>query len=163
MKTNTTRLGSLTLFCWLALSPSAHAAVTTDTFLVSANVSATCTVSANDLTFGDYARIDLPATSTISVTCTNGTEYHARMNQGLNGTSVTDRKMKLTTGADTLNYGLYRDAGHTQNWGETDDVDTTNGTGDGSAQSLTVYGLIPGSQNPSVGTYNDTITVTLSY
>lgn len=163
MKTSTTRLNALALLSWLAISPAALAATTTDTFLVSANVSATCTVSANDLTFVNYAGNDLAATSSISVTCTNGTEYHARLNQGLNGTSVTDRKMKLTTGADTLNYGLYRDAGHTQNWGETDDVDTTNGTGDGNAQSLTAYGLIPGNQNPPVGTYNDTITVTLSY
>jgi spore coat protein U-like protein len=163
MNKSTSSLISLALFSWLAHLPSAQAATTTDTFLVSANVSATCSVTANDLTFVDYAGNDLTAASTLSVTCTNTTGYNVGMNQGLHGTSVTDRKMQIAAGAETLNYGLYRDAARTQNWGETVGTDTVAGTGTGSAQSIDVYGKIPAGQNPPIGNYSDSITVTLTY
>lgn len=163
MNRRTNRLILLALSSWLASATGVQAATTTDTFVVSANVSATCSVIANDLTFVDYSGNDLAAASTISVTCTTGTTYNAGMDQGTYGTSVSDRKMQIVAGTDTLNYGLYRDASHTQNWGETVGTDTVAGTGNGAAQSIDVYGLIPAGQNPPVGNYSDTITVTLTY
>ena len=63
----------------------------------------------------------------------------------------------------TLNYGLYRDSGRTNNWGSTIGTDTQAGTGTGLLQNLTVYGRIASAQTPLAGVYTDTVTVTLTY
>jgi spore coat protein U domain-containing protein, fimbrial subunit CupE1/2/3/6 len=144
----------------------ARAATASSTFNVSANVLAVCTVTATDLSFGDYdashpsAR---DATSTLSVTCSKGQGYTIALGAGSGaGATVADRKM--TSGANTLNYGLYSNASHTTVWGDgTLSSVTVSGTGDGQAQSLTVQGEIPPGQHVAAGTYSDTITVTLDY
>jgi spore coat protein U-like protein len=64
---------------------------------------------------------------------------------------------------DLLAYALYSDAARTVNWGDTIGVDTVHTIGNGSPQSLTVYGQIPKSQHPTPGAYTDTITVTLTF
>ncbi|HPU14963.1 MAG TPA: spore coat protein U domain-containing protein, partial [Polymorphobacter sp.] len=64
----------------------------------------------------------------------------------------------------SLPYHMYSDAAHTLNWGDTIGVDTVTGTGNGLAQSHTVYGVIPtGSLVEPGADYIDTITVTLTY
>jgi spore coat protein U-like protein len=163
MKMSTTvRLTTLALFACLSNTPAAYAATTTTTFNVTANVTATCSVSAGALAFGAYAGDAVPGTSTVTATCTSTTPYHVRLDKGLYGSSVTTRAMHDGS-SNPLLYGLYRDSGHTLNWGETDSTDTSDGTGSGTGQAITVYGLIPANQNPPVGDYSDTITVTLSY
>jgi spore coat protein U-like protein len=51
----------------------------------------------------------------------------------------------------------------TTNWGNTVGTDTVAGTGNGSGQVYTVYGQISAQTTPAPGTYNDTITVTITY
>lgn len=63
----------------------------------------------------------------------------------------------------TIGYALYRDSGRTQNWGETVGTDTVAGTGDGNVQAITVYGRVPAQATPGVGTYTDSVTVTVTY
>jgi spore coat protein U-like protein len=48
-------------------------------------------------------------------------------------------------------------------WGDTIGSDTVAGTGNGAAQSYTVFGLVPVQTTPGPGTYNDVITVTVTY
>lgn len=150
----------------LGLPLAGQAATTTDQFTVSANVLATCTIAANDLSFGDYDPAALApndANSTISVKCTSGTPYNVGLNAGNgSGATVTDRKMTGPNGA-TLNYGLYQDAARTTNWGNTVGTDTEPGTGTGASQSLTVYGRIPAGQFVQAGSYTDIITATITY
>jgi len=144
---------------------AAIAATSTTTFNVSATVAAACSVSANNLVFGAFVPTgpDVDSTTTVSVTCTNNTPYDIGLNEGIApGATVTTRQM--VDGASTLDYGLYQDATHLTNWGDTVGVDTVSLTGNGAAQVTTVYGRIPGSQ-PTVpaGSYSDTITVTVTY
>ena len=47
----------------------------------------------------------------------------------------------MTSGAATVNYALYSNAGQTTNWGRTIGADTFAGTGNGAAQSDT--GMAP--------------------
>jgi spore coat protein U-like protein len=159
-------VSGLTLSTVLAFGLSfkrAQAATATTTFTVTATVQATCTVSATNLAFGTYTAAVANATSTVSVTCTNTTPYNVGLNAGTaTGATVTTRKMTGPSSA-TLNYGLFQDSGYTQNWGNTVGTDTVSGTGNGSAQNLTVYGQVPAGQYVQPGSYSDTITVTVSY
>ena len=150
--------------CSLCLIPgTALAATATTTFQVTATVQATCLISATTLAFGTYNGTLVTSTSTISVTCTNTTPYNVGLDAGLaTGATVTTRKMQGPSGA-LLNYGLYRDSGHTNNWGTTVGTDTQSGTGNGSAQTLTVYGQLGANQFVTPGSYSDTITATISY
>jgi spore coat protein U-like protein len=155
--------------CLEGISPFAFAATTTTTFSVTATVNAVCGVSASTLGFGVYnptSATNLDATTTISVTCTNGTAYNVGLNAGTgSGASVTTRKLTRTAGgSETVDYSLYQEIGRTTVWGDTVSTDTVAGTGNGSAQPLTVFGRIPGSQTTTpVASYSDTITVTVTY
>ncbi len=151
----------------LGLPSSPASAATTasasTTFTVSATVQATCLITANPLAFGTYTGLAANATTTIAVTCTNTTPYNVGLDAGLtSGATVSTRQMK-GPGTDVLNYGLYQDSTHATNWGSTVGTDTETGTGNGSAQSLTVYGQVPANQYVTPGSYSDTITATVTY
>jgi spore coat protein U-like protein len=155
------RLAALALLTCFCNMPSAHAAQTTTTFSVTATVTATCSVSASTLAFGNYAGNQTDGATTITVTCTNTTPYEVGLNDGVN---TPTRRMK-DAGSNYLTYDLYTDSGRSTRWGEIGDVGGTSvhGTGDGTPQTLDVYGRIPANQNPPAGNYTDTVTVTLSY
>jgi spore coat protein U-like protein len=138
-----------------------HAATQTTTFQVTATVQATCTISATALAFGTYSGATLNATSSVSVTCTNTTPYNVGLNAGLaSGATVTTRQMQ--NGSVLLNYALYSNAGMTTNWGNTSGS-WVGGTGNGSLQTLTVYGQVASGQYVTPGSYADTITATVNY
>jgi len=147
------------------------ATTTTTTFTVSITLTATCTItSASALNFGSAGILStaIPQTSTINVICSSGTGYNIGLDAGT-GTGATVAARKMTNGGNTVTYSLYRDAAHTQVWGNTVSTDTVAGSGDGLAagQNYTVYGLVPAQTTPpaSAGgtTYSDTITVTVTY
>ena len=54
----------------------------------------------------------------------------------------------MLNGTNQLAYSLFRDAGRTQNWGQTIGTDTTTGTGTGANQTLTIYGRVPAQTVP---------------
>jgi spore coat protein U-like protein len=142
---------------------SAIAATTTTTFAVTATVQATCIVSATPMAFGTYTGLLASTTSTVSVTCTNTTPYNVGLNAGLaSGATVTTRKM-TGPGSALLGYDLFSDSARTVNWGQTIGTDTVTGTGNGSAQALTVYGQVAAGQYLAPGAYTDTITATVTY
>jgi spore coat protein U-like protein len=62
-----------------------------------------------------------------------------------------------------MTYGLYQDAAFATPWGNTVATDTFASTGTGIAQTFPVYGQITAGQNVSVGTYSDTVAVTVNY
>ena len=151
---------------FLALGPAsmpATAATATATFLVSTSVAATCTISTTPLAFGSYTGAISQINTSVAVTCTNTTPYNVGLNAGVaTGATVTNRSMTGPASA-LLSYQLFRDAGHTLNWGVTVGTDTVSVTGNGSAQVATVYGQIPAGQFVSPGAYADTITATVTY
>ena len=114
---------------------------------VTATVISACLVSAGILNFG--ATIDptstvvpLNATGTLNVTCTAATAYTVALSAGVNAGGATNFSARaIKIGVNTIGYQLYNDAGLTVVWGVgTSSTNTTGGTGNGFAQSLTVYG-----------------------
>jgi spore coat protein U-like protein len=158
-------IGALTAACLLqAVSPS-FAATSTATFTVQVTIVATCTInSAATLNFGSQGvfTANVDQTSTVQVQCTNTTPYNVGLDAGL-GTGATVAVRKMTSGGATVNYTLYSDSGRTTVWGTTIGTNTVAATGNGAAQSYTVYGRIPAQTTPAPGTYTDTVTVTVTY
>ena len=156
-------------FLAVALCPLAcavaGASTATSTMAVSATVVSSCTVSTTPMSFGNYNNTLLTSTATVTATCSNTTPYNVGLNAGTaSGATVTTRAMFVSgTPSVVLNYGLYSNSGHTTNWGMTVGTDTVTGTGNGSAQAITVYGQIPAGQLVAPGSYTDTITATITY
>jgi spore coat protein U-like protein len=151
----------------VALPSVAVAATATTTFPVTATVIDSCTVSASPFAFGNYNGIASgmhDATGDISAICTVGTSYTVALDAGL-GTGATQANRKLTGPASAeLNYGLFTDAARSTIWGDnTGGTGWLVGSGSGVAQAATIYGRIPPGQPATVGSYSDTIMLTLSY
>lgn len=129
---------------------------------ITANIAPTCTVTANDMNFGSAGLLagNHDATSTINVTCVDGTSYNVGLDNGLHANGNT-RRMQGNGGLIT--YELYRNANRTQRWGHVPGTDTVNGNGNGGTQTFTVRGRVPAQTTPSAGTYNDTVTVNVTY
>ena len=148
-------------------SAGAGAGTATGTFTVQATISSACLVSATTLNFGTYnpaSATALTGTSTISVYCTSGSPYTTALNVGSGGGTFATRT--LLNGSNTLDFNLYRDSAYTQVWGDgSGSTYTVAGTGSGllTANTITVYGQIPISQDKPVGAYTSLITVTVSY
>jgi spore coat protein U-like protein len=149
----------------VAIPPTANPATVTTAFTVSTDVVTACNVSATPLSFGSYTATSTSnSTSIITVACSNTVPYNVGLNAGTStGATVTSRAMSGPIGALPLHYDLFQDAARTINWGDTVGTDTVSGTGNGSAQTLTVYGQVPSGQGNRPGAYTDTITVTVTY
>lgn len=163
---NTITRGSFALVAAMLATGTAQAATQNSTMGVSMTVTGGCTVAAGSISFGTQSIItaNVDQTGTLSVTCTNTTPYNVGFDQGTNGASVSARRMKGGAGnTEFVNYALFTNAGRTTNWGSTIGTDTLAGTGNGSAQTLTVYGRVAPQTMGSPGAYSDTITVTLTY
>ncbi|TIN21147.1 MAG: spore coat U domain-containing protein [Mesorhizobium sp.] len=134
------------------------------TFTINATVAANCLVATQNIDFGSKGVLDgdIDATGQVSVTCTPAAAYTVSLNGGLTGSPPTARKM--SKGAETVTYGLYKDADRTQPWGDASTPGSTvPGTGNGATQNLTVYGRVPPQTTPSAGVYTDTVVVTVTY
>lgn len=131
-------------------------------FTVTATVASQCAVSASTLDFGTVGVLlaNTDGTSSLSVQCANGVAYQVGLDNGQHASGST-RRMQGPGGLVT--YELYRNTARTQRWGTTLNSDTVSGNGTGGNQTLTVYGRVPTQTTPSAGTYNDTITVTVTY
>lgn len=125
-----------------------------------ARMANTCRIAtATDLDFGTVDGLPgvLEQTSLIQVSCSANTSWRVTLNDGLNALSGTRR---MASGANRINYDLYRDAAHQQRWGNTS---TTGVAGTTAEQSLTVHGRIPAQPDAPPGSYGDVITVTVTY
>jgi len=150
---------------FLPLAHSSNAATTTSTFTVQMTLTSSCVInSASTLNFGSQGVLvaNVDNASTLQVQCTSTTPYNIGLDAGL-GTGATVAVRKMTNGASTINYSLYRDSGRTTVWGNTVGTNTVAGTGNGALQSYTVYGRVPPQATPAAATYSDTITVTVTY
>ncbi len=138
----------------------------TDSLEVTATVLASCEVNATDLIFGNYdpvAATHVEAQTSLSVTCTNGTPYHVGLSLGDgSGASMANRRMTKDGGSQTLNYVLYKDNQHSVLWGNSG-TDRVSATGDGTSDTIDVFGRIPMQQAAPAGDYSDTVVVTVSW
>jgi len=153
------------IVCLLPFASASLASTTTSTFTTQVTLAASCTInSASTLNFGSQGVLiaAVNQTSTVQVQCTNTTPYNIGLDAG-GGTGATVAVRKMTSGANTVNYSLYTDTGHTTVWGNTVGTDTVAAIGSGASQSYTVYGQVPAQTTPAPGTYTDTVTVTVTY
>lgn len=152
---------------------TAQAATATGSLTVQMTISVSCTISAATLNFGNLPGTSVIAGATnasvnVSVTCTNGSPYSIAMN---NGANASGSQRRMTNGTTFISYNLYTDAARTSAWTTATSSTTctsTNscylGTGNGSAQSIPVYGQVPAvGSAPTASTYTDTVTMTITY
>ncbi len=126
---------------------------------VVATLQASCSISASNMVFPESVSpsSSATATATLSVACTKGTSYEVSLSVAAGATA---RKMNSEKG-ETILYGLYKDAAHSQPWGDSAGSKLSN-RGDGAPQNLTVYGFAPPQPAPP-GAYRDMVIVTLAY
>jgi spore coat protein U-like protein len=121
---------------------------------------AACTLAQPpNMNLGIYTgALSTAGSTSIRVNCTIlSADYNISLNAGT-GTGATTSTRKMTGPASaTLNYGLFRDAAHAQNWGNIVGVDTASGSGLVLVRDFTIYPQIPAGQLVAPGTYVDTI------
>lgn len=149
-----------------------------DSMTVSTTVGAGCVVSiANTMTFDEYkpvtthATTDLTKSSSITAQCTNLTDSIISLSGGNNNNNATatqhsapTRRMRIGTTANYLNYDLNTtDSASGTEWGSNagSDAGGQGYQGNGTAETLTVYGRIPAGQNVAIGSYTDIVVVSI--
>ncbi|MBZ4037925.1 Csu type fimbrial protein [Novilysobacter selenitireducens] len=139
------------------------------TVLARATIASSCTVAANDLSFGTHSQLAaaVNASTSLGVTCSVNTPYTVRMDGGTTANNVADRRMGLNgTGpaAQGVAYQLRHTSPNGPLWGDgTSGTSTLAGTGTGGSQTLPVYGRVLPQAVPLPGQYEDTVTVTVQY
>lgn len=145
----------------LVFAASAEAATATATLTVTATVQNGCSIDNSSLSFGTYTAgqtSNLDGQGTIRVRNCLNSQVTITLDGGSSG-DVNNRQ--LASGANRLNYQLYKDPGRTQIWG--------NGQNAASMQilqdpaNIPVYGRIAAGQSVPAGTYSDTVTITLNF
>lgn len=143
-------------------------ATTTFSFLSSTRITSSCSISANDLSFGTVNLLasNVDATTTIGLNCTANEPWTVRLNGGTVTGNVAARRMGLGGSAPgAVDYQLRHTGANGPLWGDgTGGTSTLTGTGTGASQNITLYGRVPGGQPaPAVGTYSDTVTATVEF
>lgn len=157
-------------FSLLALGATAHASTDTDEMTVSAEVVASCTISAGDLAFGAYDTVSGAAvhgTATLTVACSvDGVERKVTLSQGANadiGSSAATPLRRMANGTEHLSYKLYSAGIGDTVWGDTAETGKGYTAASSAPASLTVYGTIDASQDVPVGSYSDTVVATITF
>ncbi|KPC52910.1 Csu type fimbrial protein [Amantichitinum ursilacus] len=169
MTTPTTRKFAGLLAVALGLIGAQNAmALTTQTsqFQVNLTLQAACTITSSALNFGTQGVLTsaINQSTQLSVTCTNSAPYSIGLDAGnVTGSAVSSRLLQAGAGGPTVAFQLYQDSSRSQIWGNTVGVDALTGVGNGSAQTLSVYGQIAPQSTPAAGTYSTTITATISF
>ena len=134
----------------------------------------TCAFSSTPgMSFGVYddsSASPTDAAASIVVVCSrNGgptpTTVTLQVGPSANSGLIATRTMR--SGANSMNYNLYRDSGRSQVWGQTSAVDTgsisltmpNNSSANG---TFVIYGRISAQQNVPMGTFSDTVQITVS-
>ena len=118
-----------------------------------------CTsLTATTLDFGSVTSTAAPinGVGSIAVTCGPDIAYQVFMSSGSNSSGGN----RMKSGGNYLAYALYSDSSRNTAWTSTAGI---TGSGTGSAQSIPVYGQIAAQATPPIGTYADTVVVTLRY
>jgi spore coat protein U-like protein len=127
---------------------------------------ASCTVSATAVAFGTYDVFQVgPTDSTGTITYRCGNNDHNIRIAISTGTSGNFTNRTLKTGSDNLLYNLFY-GGLTQVWGDGSGSTTTyflSNPPNNKDVVLTVYARIFAGQDVTIGSYTDTVVVTLEY
>ncbi|WP_144095905.1 spore coat U domain-containing protein [Croceicoccus sediminis] len=149
------------------IAAPAYAGTADTTMPVTAEVLDACTVSATPMAFGTIPVLgsqDIDAQATVSLLCTVGASYDVAMDVGLNSSGGGQRYLGNSGGAaDVIPYDIYTDSARSAVWGNTVG-NTVGGVATTGIVDITAYGRIPVSATPVVaGSYEDTVTVTVTF
>lgn len=141
---------------------------TSANMLVSANVIRKCTITTQPLAFGNYDPVQanntaaLDGQTTLTVACTKGTAVNIAMD---NGTNAAGPNRRMTSGGkEFLGYQVYKDSSRNQVWGSTGNGLLNGGIAPSrDPRQFTVYGRVPGGQDVSEGSFQDTVLVTVQF
>jgi spore coat protein U-like protein len=134
-------------------------------FTVSAPVINDCNINIGNLAFPNARLLTsvVRTTASLSVTCSKDTAYRITLNAGTYGASTTARRMRNLSNAETVNYQISNTLDGAS-WGDGNGgTVAVTGTGNGNAQGLTVYGMVPPQTTPSPGDYKDAVTATVAF
>jgi len=144
------------------------AAETTTNMAVSATVNRTCTVSAASLAFGALnATTPTDALAAITISCTAGSAADTpTVTFGL-GANFTGAQRYLKGGdaatpSALIPYGLFSDTGRSVAVTGSTAVATATSNA-GVTYSTSIYGRVAASPSFQLGTYSDTVVVTVTY
>ena len=140
---------------------------------VTASVAAKCIVSSTSVVaFGAYDPIvtnassgaDLNGTGTVGVSCTPGNGTSISIASSANNSS--NQRRMAGPGGSYLNYTLYSDSGRTTAWGDGSNganALTISASSNAAERSFSVYGQVPKGQDVNVGSYSDSVNVTVNF
>lgn len=120
-----------------------------------------CTLSVVGVLFGNYdtfSSVPLDSTGNVNVTCDISLPYTIALSPG----AATYASRAMSGARASLNYNLYVDPTRLVVWGD-GTGGTLSVTGLGTSANHTVYARVPALQKVPVGTYADTITVTVTF
>ena len=98
-------------------------------------------------------------TASVQLKCTRDVAWQVSLDEGLHAQSG---ERFMAAGDARLGYELYSDPSRSNRWGNTQGSNV-NGVGNGDVQRLTIYGQVAAQPGVLPGSYQDTITVTLTY
>lgn len=133
-----------------------------------------CNISGASINFGDYnifSPFPVDTTGTLTLNCVDVVRAELRLSVSASSGTFNPRKMRQSGGNDFLNYNIFIDAGRTVVFG-----DGTGGTStigirkppgtpmhEPWSRSIILYGRIPPGQDVSIGSYSDTLTITVEW
>jgi spore coat protein U-like protein len=154
----------------------AHAGVGTSSVTATVTVATNCAITTTPVAFGTYDPIGTNATTpiyasgSVTVTCVKNTAPVIAMSLG-NYANGSQRRM--SNGSDYLAYELYQPPNNTPNspcsfpattvWGSNGNAFAATVATDKGARAYSVCGAVSAGQNPSVGTYTDTVVATVTF
>lgn len=162
------RLSTLCAIASCFLGSAAMADSATSSMNVSANVSNSCSISANPLAIGAYnpsSPGDATGTGSLSITCTKDAPVSIMLGEGQHsdaGSTQDSPLRRMSNGTDLLSYALFQDEAFTTGWGDSA-ASGKSSIGLGAPESHSVYLKIAAGQNVSAGSYADTVVATVSF
>jgi len=174
MKIRSTLLASA-LALVAGISFQASAAETSSTFKVTATVASSCAIlGAGNLNFGSYdpavanaSAYLLGSSSGIDVRCNGGTTASVQLDEGLNkdggSTCASPVRVMVDGSGNRLAYSLARTSDLGTPIGCDASTEATLTFASLETQNVPVYGSIAPSQNVPVGSYEDTVTVKVTF
>lgn len=164
---------SVAVACAAVLALPAQAGTNTGTLSPSMTITKTCLATAATVSFPEYLPNSSVALSVAgmgaTIQCNNGDAWSITAGPGNNaahkagtcGSAACQRAM--TDGSSHyIGYDLFVGAccSGTTVWNTTNKI---SGTGDGSVQAVTFWGMVAASQNVAAGTYTDTVVATYTF
>lgn len=156
---------------------SAQAAPGTSSLTATASVGSNCSVTTTPVAFNTYDPIGANLASplyagngAVTVTCVKGTAPVIALGLGAHAAGAVRR---MSNGSDFLEYELYQPTGTPPSttcsfpasavWGSGASALSTTSAPSKDARVYAICGTVPPGQNPSIGTYTDTVVATVTF